>query len=130
MVTWPHTVASVTPGHLRRNRHLIPNYNERRLAGEPISSATAEATVNHVIAKRMVKSNRCAGHPPVPTGSSNSAPALSTAPSNKPSPHDLPRKAPVSRIARTDRHAERDAPATNAAVMNVACRSRLCRARS
>ena len=28
---------------------------QRRLAGEPISSATAEATVNTVIAKRMVK---------------------------------------------------------------------------
>ena len=41
--------------YLRRNGHLIPSYNERRLAGEPISSATAEATVNSVIAKRMVK---------------------------------------------------------------------------
>ena len=41
--------------YLRRNRHLIPSYNERRLAGEPISSATAEAIVNQVIAKRMVK---------------------------------------------------------------------------
>ena len=41
--------------YLRRNRHLIPSYNERRLAGEPISSTTAEATVNQVIAKRMVK---------------------------------------------------------------------------
>jgi len=42
-------------GYLQRNQHIIPSYNERRLAGEPISSATAEATVNQVIAKRMVK---------------------------------------------------------------------------
>jgi len=42
-------------GYLYRNRAVIPNYQERRLAGEPISSATAEATVNLVIAKRMVK---------------------------------------------------------------------------
>jgi len=42
-------------GYLRRNRGVIPSYSERHLAGEPISSATAEATVNQVIAKRMVK---------------------------------------------------------------------------
>ena len=41
--------------YLDRNRATIPNYAERHLAGEPISSATAEATVNLVIAKRMVK---------------------------------------------------------------------------
>lgn len=41
--------------YLDRNRSTIPNYADRRLAGEPISSATAEATVNMVIAKRMVK---------------------------------------------------------------------------
>ncbi len=42
-------------GYLDRNRATIPSYAERHLAGEPISSATAEATVNSVIAKRMVK---------------------------------------------------------------------------
>ena len=41
--------------YLDRNRATIPNYAERHLAGEPISSATAEATVTLVIAKRMVK---------------------------------------------------------------------------
>ena len=42
-------------GYLERNQGIIPSYAERHLAGEPISSATAEATVNLVIAKRMVK---------------------------------------------------------------------------
>ena len=42
-------------GYLRRNQGSIPNYAERHRAGEPISSAAAEATVNSVIAKRMVK---------------------------------------------------------------------------
>ena len=42
-------------GYLDRNHRIIPSYAERHLAGEPISSATAEATVNLVIAKRMVK---------------------------------------------------------------------------
>ena len=41
--------------YLDRNQATIPNYAERRLAGEPISSATAEATVNLVIAARMIK---------------------------------------------------------------------------
>ena len=59
--------------YLRHNRHLIPISNERRLAGEPISSATTEATVNSVIAKRMVKkqtdaldSHRCPSAHPSP----------------------------------------------------------------
>ena len=42
-------------GYLRRNQGSIPSYAERHRAGEPISSAAAEATVNSVIAKRMVK---------------------------------------------------------------------------
>jgi hypothetical protein len=42
-------------GYLQRNQASIPSYAERHRAGEPISSATAEATVNSVIAKRMVK---------------------------------------------------------------------------
>jgi hypothetical protein len=42
-------------GYLERNQGSIPSYAERLRAGEPISSATAEATVNSVIAKRMAK---------------------------------------------------------------------------
>ena len=64
--------------YLDRNRATIPNYAERHLAGEPISSATAEATVNLVIANGWSRSNRCAGHPPAPTTCSKSAPESST----------------------------------------------------
>jgi hypothetical protein len=42
-------------GYITRNATSIPNYGERHRAGEPISSATAEATVNEVISRRMVK---------------------------------------------------------------------------
>ena len=38
-----------------RNSEQIPNYGERHRCGEPISTATAEATVNQVISRRMVK---------------------------------------------------------------------------
>jgi len=41
--------------YLDHNSWAIPNYGERHRHGEPISSAPAEATVNAVIAKRMVK---------------------------------------------------------------------------
>ncbi|MEV8636195.1 ISKra4 family transposase [Streptosporangium sp. NPDC051023] len=41
--------------YIDRNQHEIPNYGERHRNGEAISSATAEATVNHVISRRMVK---------------------------------------------------------------------------
>ena len=41
--------------YLRANAWSIPNYAERYRAGEPISSAIAESTVNQVITKRMVK---------------------------------------------------------------------------
>lgn len=41
--------------YLERNRHRLPSYAERHLAGEPISSAPAESAVNQAIAKRMVK---------------------------------------------------------------------------
>jgi len=41
--------------YLERNRYRLPSYAERRLAGEPISSAPAESAVNQIIAKRMVK---------------------------------------------------------------------------
>jgi hypothetical protein len=42
-------------GYIRANAWSIPNYAERHLAGEPISSAFVESTVNRVISKRMVK---------------------------------------------------------------------------
>lgn len=41
--------------YLRVNAGSIPNYGERRRAGEAISSSTAESAVNQVISKRMVK---------------------------------------------------------------------------
>ncbi len=41
--------------YLRANTERIPNYGERRRAGEAISTAFAESTVNQVISKRMVK---------------------------------------------------------------------------
>jgi hypothetical protein len=41
--------------YIGRNSGEIPNYGERYRCGEPISTATAEATVNRVISRRMVK---------------------------------------------------------------------------
>ena len=41
--------------YIGRNSEQIPNYGERHRCGEPISTATAEATVNQVISRRMVK---------------------------------------------------------------------------
>ena len=41
--------------YIGRNSEQIPNYGERHRCGEPISTATAEATVNRVISRRMVK---------------------------------------------------------------------------
>jgi hypothetical protein len=42
-------------GYLRANGAWIPNYGERYRAGDPISSAFVESTVNQVVSKRMVK---------------------------------------------------------------------------
>jgi hypothetical protein len=39
----------------RANTERIPNYGERRRAGEAISTAFTESAVNQVISKRMVK---------------------------------------------------------------------------
>jgi hypothetical protein len=50
-------------GYLRANAASIPNYGERYRAGETISSAFVESTVNQVVRKRMVKKQRCAGRP-------------------------------------------------------------------
>ena len=41
--------------YIRRNAHSLINYGERYRAGERISSAFVEATVNAVIAKRFAK---------------------------------------------------------------------------
>jgi len=42
-------------GYIRANASSIPNYGERYRAGEAISSAFVESTVNQVVSKRMVK---------------------------------------------------------------------------
>jgi hypothetical protein len=42
-------------GYIAANTASIPNYGERYRAGEPISSAFVESTVNQVVSKRMVK---------------------------------------------------------------------------
>jgi hypothetical protein len=42
-------------GYLRANGAWLPNYGERYRAGEAISSAFVESTVNQVVSKRMVK---------------------------------------------------------------------------
>ena len=42
-------------GYLAANASCIPNYGERRLAGETISTSFVESAVNQVISKRMVK---------------------------------------------------------------------------
>jgi len=42
-------------GEHRANAGRIPNYGERRRAGEAISTAFTESAVNQVISKRMVK---------------------------------------------------------------------------
>jgi hypothetical protein len=42
-------------GYLAANAYAIPNYGERRLAGETISTSFVESAVNQVISKRMVK---------------------------------------------------------------------------
>jgi hypothetical protein len=49
------TVVREFNSYLRANADRIPNYGERRRAGEAISTAFTESTVNQVISKRMVK---------------------------------------------------------------------------
>jgi len=41
--------------YIENNRHLIPNYGEKRRYGEAISTGFVESTINEVVAKRMVK---------------------------------------------------------------------------
>ena len=49
------TAASKFDTYLRANAGRIPNYGERRRAGDAISTAFTESAVNQVISKRMVK---------------------------------------------------------------------------
>ncbi|MDE3178517.1 MAG: hypothetical protein KGM47_02570 [Acidobacteriota bacterium] len=41
--------------YLNANRDSLPNYGQRYRAGQPISTAWVESTVNEVIVKPMVK---------------------------------------------------------------------------
>ncbi|TMR03382.1 hypothetical protein ETD83_10765 [Actinomadura soli] len=50
-----HTRLAEFRTYIDRNSGQIPNYGERHRNGEAISSATAEATGNHVISRCMVK---------------------------------------------------------------------------
>jgi hypothetical protein len=52
--SWPRAVREFG-GYLAANASAIPNYGERRLAGETISTSFVESAVNQVISKRMVK---------------------------------------------------------------------------
>ncbi|MEV4292387.1 hypothetical protein AB0K40_43350 [Nonomuraea bangladeshensis] len=76
--------------YIDRNQHEIPNYGERHRNGEAISSATTEATVNHVISRRMVKKQQMRQTPAAPTSSCRSAPASSTTTSKTTSPAGTP----------------------------------------
>ncbi len=49
------TAAREFDSYIRANAERIPNYGERRRAGEAISTAFTESAVNQVISKRMVK---------------------------------------------------------------------------
>jgi hypothetical protein len=64
--------------YIRANAGRIPNYGERRRAGEAISTAFTESAVNQVISKCMVRNSRCAGPCAAPTCYCRSAPASST----------------------------------------------------
>ena len=110
--SWPTRFVGPLPG--RRNG---PDQGYERKTSvcrpSPISSATAEATVNLVIAARMVKKQQMRWSPLARTGCSKSAPASSTTnstttstagtrasrPRPSPSPRDLPRFVTVSDIS-------------------------------
>ena len=68
-------------GYLAANAPAIPNYGERRLAGEIISTSFVESAVNQSSANAWSRSSRCAGVPAARTYYSRSAPASSTTPS-------------------------------------------------
>jgi len=48
---------------LESNRHLTPNYGDRRRHGEAISSSIAESTVNQVVSRRFVKKQQMRWQP-------------------------------------------------------------------
>jgi len=48
-------------GYITANENYIVNYGDRYRNGETISTAFVESTVNEVISKRFMKSNKCAG---------------------------------------------------------------------
>ena len=68
-------------GYLAANACAIPNYGERRLAGEAISTSFVESAVNQVISKRMVKKQQMRWGPAARTYCSRSPPGSSTTPS-------------------------------------------------
>ncbi|HEY5845089.1 MAG TPA: hypothetical protein VIU87_27170, partial [Mycobacterium sp.] len=93
--------------YLRANAGRIPNYGERRRAGEATSTAFTESAVNQVISKRMVKKQQMRWTPAaVPTCCCRSAPVSSTtnspttstagtpASAEHPTPHQSPRSLP------------------------------------
>jgi hypothetical protein len=45
--------------YIRNNGEFIPNFGERRRQGETISTAFMESTINQIVSRRFVKSNRC-----------------------------------------------------------------------
>jgi hypothetical protein len=70
-------------GYLAANASAIPNYGERRRAGETISTSFVESAVNPVISKRMAKKQQMRWSPrgthlttPDPHHYSRSAPLL------------------------------------------------------
>ena len=99
-------------GHKEANAGSIPNYGERHRAGEAISTAFVESTVNQVISKRMVKKQQMGWTPrgahlllQVRTRVLNDEladdfhrwhPPSRPQPSITTSPHSLPRLVPLS----------------------------------
>ena len=97
-------------GYLAANAGCIPNYGQRRRAGDAISTAFTESAVNQVIS--MVKNQQMRWSPAEPTCSYRYAPGSSTTPSptatsagtptsptpriDSTRPHNLPRFFPVS----------------------------------
>ena len=49
--------------YIAANRHLIPDYGDRRRHGEAIASSIAESTVNQVISRRFVKKQQMRWQP-------------------------------------------------------------------
>ena len=98
----------------------IPDYGERRRAGDTISTSFVESADNLVISKRPKRSSRCDGAPAVCRSYSRSLPGSSTTPSSRtagaatpvsPTPTDrtrpggsLPRVVSLCGLSPSDRH--------------------------